>query len=76
MRLSHFHQFLCPNSTIHQRAHRAGPDTLMLIDTMRALIDLSNRDGDLVQSTLDGSSQNYEETLHIQEQLRKECGVD
>jgi hypothetical protein len=76
MRLSYFHQFHCPNSTLHQRAHRAGPDTLMLIDTMRALIDLSNRDGDLVQSTLHGSSQNYEETLHTQEQLRKECGVD
>ena len=76
MGLSYFHQFLCPNSTLHQRAHRAGPDTLMLIDTTKALIDLSNRDGDLVQSTLDHSSQNYKETLHIQEQLRKECGVD
>lgn len=48
----------------------------MLIDTMRALTGLSNRDGDLVQSTLDDSSQNYGETLHIQEQLGKECGVD
>lgn len=39
-------------------------------------IDLSDRDGDLFQSTLDDSSQNYGENLHTQEQLRKECGID
>ena len=38
--LSYFHQFLCLDSKLHKRARPPGLDTLMLIDTIRALIDL------------------------------------
>src|SRR5262249_19024538 len=53
-------------------ARRAGPDTLMLIDIIRALIDLYHRDEELAQSTI----QTNEEILHPQERLRKECYVN
>ena len=43
MSLSYFHHFLYPASMLYQQAHRAGPDTLMLIDMIRALINLSRR---------------------------------
>ncbi|KAH0543380.1 hypothetical protein FGG08_002336 [Glutinoglossum americanum] len=76
MSLSYFHQFLYPDSRLHKRAHRAGPDTLMLIDTIRALIDLSHRDKELVQSTLDNLIQTNEEILHPQKQLRRELSVN
>ena len=43
MSLSYFHHFLYPASMLYQQAHRAGPDTLMLINMIRALINLSRR---------------------------------
>ncbi|KAF2464903.1 uncharacterized protein BDR25DRAFT_361127 [Lindgomyces ingoldianus] len=43
MSLSYFHHLLYPASMLYQQAHRAGPDTLMLIDMIRALINLSCR---------------------------------
>ena len=74
--LSYFHRFLCPDSKLHERAHRAGPDTLMLINTTRALIDLCHRDEELVQSTPGHSIQTNEEILHPQERLRMECSIN
>lgn len=44
----------------------------MLIDTIRALVDLYHRDEDLAQSTI----QINEEFLHPQERLRKERSVN
>ena len=44
----------------------------MLIDTIRALIDLHHRDEELAQSTI----QINEEILHSQERLWKECSVN
>ena len=72
MSLSYFNPFLYPASKLHERAHRAGPDTLMLIDTIRALVDLYHQDEELAQSTL----QINEEILHPQERLRKKRSVD
>jgi len=71
MSLSYFHQLLCPDSKLHERAHRAGPDTLTLIDTMKALIYLCHRDKELVQSTLNRLTQSNEKILYTLEQLRK-----
>ena len=76
MSLSYFHQYLCPDSKLHKRAHRAGPDTLMLIDTIRALIDLGHRDEELVQSTPNYLIQANKEILHPLERLRKERSVN
>ncbi|ERF76868.1 hypothetical protein EPUS_02579 [Endocarpon pusillum Z07020] len=56
---------------VMQIIYGEGPQTRgITIDDIRDILL------DAVQSTLDHSSQNYKETLHIQEQLRKECGVD
>ena len=63
MSLSYFHQFLYPASKLHKRAYRAGPDTLILIDIIRALVDLYHRDKELAQSTI----QINEEILYPQE---------
>ena len=63
MSLSYFHQSLYPASKLRERAHQAGPEALMLIDTIRALVDLYHRDEELAQSTL----QINEEILHPQE---------
>src|SRR5208282_6690643 len=71
MLLSYFHQLLCPDSKLHERVHRAGPDTLTLIDTIRALIYLCHRDKELVQSTPNRSTQSNEKILYTLEQLRK-----
>ena len=57
-------------------AHQAGADSLMLIDAMRALIDLSHRDDVLVQGTVFDYSRTDEQILQTQEQLWKECGDD
>jgi hypothetical protein len=72
MSLSYFHQFLYPASKLHERTHQTSPDTLMLIDTIRAPIDLHHRDEELAQSTI----QINEEILHSQERLWKECSVN
>ena len=47
MSLSYFHQFLYLTSKLHQRAYQACPDTLMLVDTIGALVDLYHQDKDL-----------------------------
>jgi hypothetical protein len=48
----------------------------MLIDTIRALIDLYHRDEELAQSTLNHSIQTNEEILHPQERLRNERSIN
>ena len=45
-------------------SHQAGPDTLMLIDTIRPLIDLHHWDDGVVQSAPDHMIQTNEKILH------------
>lgn len=40
--LLYFYAFLYPDSTIHEQAHQASSDSLMLVEGMRALIDLAH----------------------------------
>ncbi len=43
MKLSYFYAFLYPDSSIHEYAHQASFDSFMLVEAMRALIDLAQR---------------------------------
>lgn len=40
--LLYFYAFLYPDSTVHKQAHQASSDSLMLVEEMRALIDLAH----------------------------------
>ena len=40
--LLYFYAFLYPDSSIHEQAHQASSDSLLLVEEMRALIDLAH----------------------------------
>lgn len=44
MRLGYFHSFIYPDSTVREYSHQAGFDSLMLVDGMKAMVDLVHRD--------------------------------
>jgi hypothetical protein len=74
MSLSYFHPFIRPDSNLHKRAHQAGADGLMLIDTVRAMIDLSHRDEVQFKNPSVDEFQTDEQILQTQEDLQRQCG--
>jgi hypothetical protein len=65
MRLPVFYSFMFPDSKLYLNAHRAGPDTMMLIQATRRLIELADRDGEK-QSNLDSFLASFKKILDEQ----------
>jgi DNA polymerase III epsilon subunit-like protein len=76
MKLSHFHPFLYPDSSIHEYAHQASSDSLMLVEAMRALIDLAHRDDPRAEEFGTGELRIDEQISQLQEQLKMEYDKD
>lgn len=67
MSITSSHQLLHPTSKLYTRARRGGPDMLMLIDSIMALIELYHADEELAQSTIVMNR----EILHSQERMQR-----
>ncbi|KAI9857352.1 MAG: hypothetical protein M1830_006378 [Pleopsidium flavum] len=76
IKLSYFYAFLYPDSSIHEHAHQASFDSLMLVEAMRALIDLAHRDDPRVEEFGTGELRIDEQISRLQEQLEMEYDKD
>ncbi len=76
MKLSYFYAFLYPDSSIHEYAHQASFDSLMLVEAMRALIDLTHRDDPRAEEFGTGEIRIDEQISQLQEQLKMEYDKD
>jgi hypothetical protein len=72
MSLSYRHPLICPDSKLHEYAHKAGFDSFMLVDGMRTMVDLAHRDDPQVEDRVVNELRTDEQILQSQEQLRKE----
>lgn len=72
MKLSYFCAFLYSNSSIHEYIHQASFDSLMLVEAMRALIDLAHRDAPRAEEFGTGELRIDEQISRLQEQLEME----
>ena len=70
MSLSYFHSFICLGSKLQEYAHQAGFDSFMLIDGMRAMIDLAHRDDTQVEDQVNKIQIN-KQILQSQEQRKR-----
>ncbi|KAI9844665.1 MAG: hypothetical protein M1830_007588 [Pleopsidium flavum] len=76
MKLSYFYVFLYPDFSIHEHAHQASFDSLMLVEAMRALIDLAHRDDPRAEEFGTGELRIDEQISRLQEQLEMEYDKD
>ncbi len=68
VKLSYFYAFLYPASSIHEYAHQANFDSLILVEAMRALIDLAHRDDPRAEESGTGELRIDEQISQLQEQ--------
>ena len=76
MKLSYFYSFLYPDSTIHEHAHQASFDSLMLVEATRALIDLGHGEDPRAEEFGTGELRIDEQISRLQEQLEIEYDKD
>src|SRR5437763_1984823 len=71
MSLGYLHSFIYPDSVLHKYSHQAGFDSFMLLEGMRAMIDLTHRDDTQIEDRAVDKLRTDEQILQSQEQLKR-----